>query len=149
MPLHWRHNERDGVSNHQPHDCLLIRLFRHRWNKISKLRVTGLCEGNTPVTGELPAQRASNAENIPIWWRHHGHFLHTITPIHLQSVWPINIFRPRQNGQQFPDDIFKCTFVNEIMEFRLRFYWSLFPMVPINNIPAFFFLVFFFLQIMA
>ena len=21
--LQWRHNERDGVSNHQPHDCLL------------------------------------------------------------------------------------------------------------------------------
>ena len=28
--LHWRHNERDGVSNHQPHDCLLNRLFRRR-----------------------------------------------------------------------------------------------------------------------
>ena len=23
----WRHNERDGVLNHQPHDCLLKRLF--------------------------------------------------------------------------------------------------------------------------
>ena len=27
-PLQWRHNERDGVSNHQPHDCLLNRLFK-------------------------------------------------------------------------------------------------------------------------
>ena len=34
-----------GVSNHQPHDCLLNRLFRHRSKKTSKLRVTGLCEG--------------------------------------------------------------------------------------------------------
>ena len=32
--------------------------------KTSKLRVTGLCEGNSPGTGELPTQRASNAENI-------------------------------------------------------------------------------------
>ena len=32
-PLRWRHNDRDGVSNHQPHDCLLNRLFRHRSNK--------------------------------------------------------------------------------------------------------------------
>ena len=32
---------------------------------------TGLCEGNTLVTGEFPAQRASNAENVSIWWRHH------------------------------------------------------------------------------
>ena len=40
--------------------------------KTSKLRVTGLCEGNSPVTGEFHAQGASNAENVSIWWRHHG-----------------------------------------------------------------------------
>ena len=169
MTLQWRHNERDSVSNHQPHDCLLNRLFRRRskktsklhvtglcvgnspykwsvtrkmfpfddvimkqqralvqimawrqkcdkpfpyamltqsalrWhyndvimsamvsqitsltiiystvysrrrsNKTSKLRVTGLCEGNSPVTAEFPAQMASNAENVSIWWRHYGH----------------------------------------------------------------------------
>ena len=67
--LQWRHN--DGVSNHQPHDCLLKRLFRRRSKKTSKLRVTGLCEGNSPVTGEFPARRASNAENVSIWWSHH------------------------------------------------------------------------------
>ena len=49
-----RHNEHDGVSSHQPHDCLLNRLFRHKWKKTLKLRVTGLCEGNSPVTGEFP-----------------------------------------------------------------------------------------------
>ena len=65
MSLQWRHNERYGVSNHQPHNCLLNRLFRHRSKKTSKLRVTGLCEGNSPVTREFPAQRASNAENVP------------------------------------------------------------------------------------
>ena len=36
-----------------------------------KLRVIGLCVGNSPVTGEFPAQNASNAENVSIWWRHH------------------------------------------------------------------------------
>ena len=46
--LHWRHNDHDGVSNHQPHGCLLDRLFRRRSKKISKLRVTGLCVGNSP-----------------------------------------------------------------------------------------------------
>ena len=69
--LRWRHNGRDGVSNHQPHDCLLNRLFRRRSKKTSKLRVTGLCAGNSPVTGEFPALRASNAGNVSIWWRHH------------------------------------------------------------------------------
>ena len=71
-PLLWRHNGLDGVSNHQPHDCVLQRLFRRRSKKASKLRVTGPCEGNSPVTGEFPAQRASNAENVSIWWRHHA-----------------------------------------------------------------------------
>ena len=47
--LQWRLNERDGVSNHQPQDCLLNRLFRRRSRKTSKLRVTGLREGNSPV----------------------------------------------------------------------------------------------------
>ena len=45
--------------------------LRHRSQKTSKLRVTGLCEGNSPVTAEFPAQKASNAENVSIWWRHH------------------------------------------------------------------------------
>ena len=71
MTLQWRHNERYGVSNHQPHNCLLNRLFRRRSKKIWKLRVPGLCVGNSPVTGEFLAQMASNAENASIWWRHH------------------------------------------------------------------------------
>ena len=46
--LRWRHNERDSVSNHQPHGCLLNGLLRRRSKKTSKLRVTGLCVGNSP-----------------------------------------------------------------------------------------------------
>ena len=49
VALQWRHNEHDGVSNHQRFDCLLNGLFRYRSKKISKLLVTGLC-------GEFPAQ---------------------------------------------------------------------------------------------
>ena len=70
--LQWHHTGHDSFSNHQPHDCLLNRLFRRRSKKASKLRVTGLCAGNSPGTGEFPAQMASNAENVSIWWRHHG-----------------------------------------------------------------------------
>ena len=62
--LQWRHNERDGISNHQPHDCLLNGLFGGRSKKTPKLH---LCGGNLPVTGEFPAQTASNAENVFIW----------------------------------------------------------------------------------
>ena len=46
--LRWRHNDHYSVSNHQPHSCLLNRLFRRRWKNTSKLRVTGLCVGNSP-----------------------------------------------------------------------------------------------------
>ena len=69
VPLQWRHNEPDGVSNHQPHHCLHNRLFRCRSKKTSKLCVTGLCAWNSPMTGEFPVQMASNTENVSIWWR--------------------------------------------------------------------------------
>ena len=62
--LQWRHNERDGVSNHQPHDCLLNRLFRRSSKNIKALR-------HCPLWREFPAQRASKAVNVSIWWRHH------------------------------------------------------------------------------
>ena len=76
--LRWHHNQHDSVSNHQPHDCLLNRLFGRKSKKTPKLRVTGLCAGNSPGTGEFPAQRASNAENVSIWLRHHvGKYLDT------------------------------------------------------------------------
>ena len=72
MSLEWRHNENDGVFNHQPYYCFLNCSFRCRSKKISTLRVTGLCAWNSSLTGDFPAQMASNAENVSIWWRHHG-----------------------------------------------------------------------------
>ena len=71
-PLQWHHNERYGVSNHQRLECLLNRLFRRESKKTSKVRVTGLCEGNSPVTCEFRPQRTSNGENASFWWRHHA-----------------------------------------------------------------------------
>ena len=63
--LHWRHNELDGVSDHQPHDCLLTCLFRHRSKKTSKLRVTGLCEGNSPGPANCPHKRPVTRKTFP------------------------------------------------------------------------------------
>ena len=68
-------NERDGASNHRLRDCLPNRLFKRRSKKTPKLRVTGLCVWDSPVTDEFPAQRASNAENVTVWWRHHGNLM--------------------------------------------------------------------------
>ena len=63
--IQWRHNERDGVSNHQPCYCLLNRLFRRRSKKTSNLRVTGLCAGNSSVTVEFPTQRPVTRKQFP------------------------------------------------------------------------------------
>ena len=61
--------------------CSTVYFFRRRSKKASKLRVTSLCAGNSLATNEFPAQKASNAENVSIWWRHRGNRLlywHTI-----------------------------------------------------------------------
>ena len=85
--LLWCHNDRDGVSNHQPHDCLL----RRRSKKTSKFRVTELCAGNSPVTGGFPAQKASYPANVFIWWRHHESLLHKDIYLTLQSIIVMNV----------------------------------------------------------
>ena len=74
--------------------CLLNCLFRLRSNKTWKLRIIGLCEGDSPVTGELLSQRASNAENISLWCRHHGFQIwHKFTcRSKLNGIWKKNYF---------------------------------------------------------
>ena len=52
--LKWRRNELGGVSNQRRLDYLLNRMFRRRQKKTSMLCVTGLCEGNSPGTGDFP-----------------------------------------------------------------------------------------------
>ena len=75
--LRWRHNDHPGVSNHQPHGCLLNRLFRRRWKKTSKLRVTGLCAGNSPGPVNSPHKGPVTRKMFPFddvimgWnWQH-------------------------------------------------------------------------------
>ena len=60
--LQWLHNDRDGVPNL---DVLLNHVLRRGSKKILKVRVTGLCEGNSPVTGEFPPQRPVTRKVFP------------------------------------------------------------------------------------
>ena len=46
--------------------------MRTHIKETSKSVLLALCEGNSPVTGEFPTQRVSNAEKAPIWWHHHA-----------------------------------------------------------------------------
>ena len=63
--LRWRHNGRDSVLNHQPQPFIQTQINEN-------IKALCHCAGNSPATGEFPAQMASNAENVSIWWRHHG-----------------------------------------------------------------------------
>ena len=72
-PLQWRHNGLGSVSNHQPHDCLLNRLFRRRSKKTTKIRVTGLCAGNSPIPVNSPHKGPVTRKMFPfddviMWW---------------------------------------------------------------------------------
>ena len=49
----------------------------------------------------------------------------------------INTLRPRQNGRHFPDDIFKCIFLNENVWILINISLKFVPRGPIHNIPAF------------
>ena len=65
--LQWRQNEPDGV----PIVCSTVWSGADQLKKTPKLRAAGLCQGNPPITAGFPWQRASNAVNVSIWWRHH------------------------------------------------------------------------------
>ena len=59
------------------------------WKKTSKLRVIGLCAGKSTVTGEFPAQMASDAEHVSIWWRHHVLRIISLTRLSCSAVLPV------------------------------------------------------------
>ena len=84
ISLQWRHNERDLRI---PASRLFTQPFiQAQIKETSKLRVTGLCEGNSPTTDEFPTQMSSNAENIPIWWRHHDWHIGRLSKVHSKYI---------------------------------------------------------------
>ena len=110
VPLQWRHNEhieRDDVSNYRRLDCLLNRLFRCRSKKTSKLRVTGLCEGNAPVTVRFPAQRAVTRKMFPLDdVRYHAFFILFVVVVCLKSLYhhilSVACYSSRESRVWFP-----------------------------------------------
>ena len=75
--LSWHFNYSDVIMARWRLNSPASRLFTQPFipgqikESIKAPRHWPLC-GNSPVTGELTAQMGSNAENISIWWRHHG-----------------------------------------------------------------------------
>ena len=104
---------------------------------------------------------ASNAENVSIWWRHHGiviqdedstdkaisenlvqlnayYFINlscTETEI-FRGIQVINTLSPRQNGRHFLDDIFKPIFLNKNVRIAIKISLKIIPRNPIDNESA-------------
>ena len=90
ISLWWRHNDHDSVSNHQPHECLFNCLFRRRSKKTSKLRVTGLCVGNSPGPVNSPHKGPVTRKMFPFddvimtcGIRHYLRRSNSVSPNHL------------------------------------------------------------------
>ena len=105
----------------------------------TKLRVTGLCVGNSPVTGEFPAQRASNAEmfpfddtSLPILIMLHQFICKTGGSCYIGCPLLAHPSTKRQNGHHFVDDIFKY-FMNETFYISIQISLKCVPKVPIDN----------------
>ena len=122
--LQRRHNEHHGASKHRHLDCLLKCWYRPRSKKILKLRVTGLCAGNSPVTGEFPAHRTSNAENVSIWWSHHEHFIgmFLICGDPLSSTWWLQMLWCQTGTRSWTVTLLKN--YNSVAWYRMISYWS-------------------------
>ena len=68
-----------------------------------KLCIDGLCAGNSPGTGEIPAQMASDAENVSIWWRHHEYQVQRL--IHHKRWQPYQFHDKRDKMLSYNNDL--------------------------------------------
>ena len=70
-------HECHGISDNRQFNCMFSSLLwltnNKNNNKTQSLTLLALCEGNPPVTGGFPSQRASNAEIFSISWCLHDH----------------------------------------------------------------------------
>ena len=93
--LQWCHNGQDGVSNHQPHNCLLNHLFKAQIKENTKAPRHWPLYGECTGDGEFPTQRAGNAENVSISWCHHE--VHSCLPWRISPTYWHVISMPRSN----------------------------------------------------
>ena len=116
---YWSHRFVDSSITMTSHNGCDIKGTYQRKHQTSA--VTGLCAGNSPGTGEFPAQRASYAENVSIWWRHHAKIISGISSLHLllplYHPFPLSFSLSFQLLEQGPHRIlpthsFQCTSSN-------------------------------------
>ena len=90
--LQWRHNECDGVSYHLTivYSTVYLGAYQRKHQSSASLAfVQGIHQW--PVNS--PSQRASNAENVSIWWCRHGwwHFYNSVGAAIRKDLFNINV----------------------------------------------------------
>ena len=127
ISLLWRHNGGECVSNHQPFDRVLNRLFALIKENIKAPRHWPLCgEFTWPVTRKMfPFDDVIMYSFVTksIYW----------------STWSSQLFNTLRSGQDerhFADDIFKCIFLNENVRIPIKTSLKFVPKGSINNIPV-------------
>ena len=88
--LQWRHNDYDGAIITSLPIAYSTVYSGADQSKHQSSPSLALCAKNSPVTGEFPTQRASNAENVSIRWRHH---VYGKLPLMLGQRWAIKSSR--------------------------------------------------------
>ena len=89
----WQHRIEEVVEVWYRNGKQLVQASNEENNKLS---ITDPCEGNPPVTGGFPSQRASNADNVSLSLGHHnswgGHFKNTYELLNLRAlkISPVN-----------------------------------------------------------
>ena len=106
--LLWRHNDHGGVSNHQPHSCLLNRLFRRRSKKTPKLRVTGLCAGNLPGPVNSPHKGPVTRKMVPF----NDVIMSKTSDLNFSNFNSITL-KHKQSVPHFANDILNCMFIDD------------------------------------
>ena len=122
--LHWCHNDHDGVSNHQPHHCLLNRLFRRISKKTSKLRVTGLCVGNSPGPVNSPHKGPVTRKIFP--------FDDVIMICEILIITDITHWGRDKMAAISQTTLSSAFSWEKMSEFRLKFHWTLFRRVQLT-----------------
>ena len=114
--LQWRHNGRDGVSNHQRLHCLLNCWFSRRLKKTKKHQTPRHWPlRGAQMAGEFPAQNASYAEIVSTWCRHHGLWLVLVircircTIFCVSQYCMIGVFAPKYLIRTMRENVIKIT----------------------------------------
>ena len=121
MPIYSVDNGELFVDNHTIGTSICLHHFMHLLMALKPMQVYKMSGFSEPVS--------LNGEQ-------HRSFGFTMYTMQLDDRNSVNTLRPRQHDRHFPDDIFRCIFLNENIWIAINISLSFVPKGPIDNIPA-------------